>query len=214
MLLNNHLFKRTVLFILIIIFLLNPSIVFANSVSNCEDNIANCLETDQNTDQLNVPENEQTESTTGSLILGILKTGFALLLILALIYIMIKLLGKKNLSLKQTKVLENLGGISLGQNKSLQMVRVGNKILLIGVGENIELLYEITDEAIIETLLHNEDSIDEDNHFLASILSKLGRDNNKHETNFKGLFASELNKLKKQRNKVITRHKEKEDQHE
>lgn len=81
-----------------------------------------------------------------SLAISIVKTIVLLGLILFLIYFLLKLLNKKNRLFQQSKTLENLGGISLGQNKSIQVIRVGEKMYLIGVGDNVELLQEVSDE--------------------------------------------------------------------
>lgn len=215
MLLNNHLRKKILVIATLIFCLLIPTVTSANSVADCKDDIANCLEADNDSNKLSNDAKQESDNATSSLIFGFLKTGFALLLILALIYIMVKFLGKKNHSLQQTKILENLGGISLGQNKSIQMVRVGNKILLVGVGENIQLLDEITDESIIEQLLRDE-PIEQKGQLVSSLLNRLGyknsQDDNTH--NFKNLFSNELNKLKDNQKKAIKLHKEKEDNYE
>ena len=41
--------------------------------------------------------------------------------------------------------MKNMGGISLGQHKSIQLVVIGETYYLIGVGDDISLLKEITD---------------------------------------------------------------------
>ncbi len=68
-----------------------------------------------------------TEMEKDSLAISIVKTIVLLGLILFLIYFLLKLLNKKNRLFQQSKTLENLGGISLGQNKSIQVIRVGEK---------------------------------------------------------------------------------------
>src|SRR5690625_7861512 len=81
---------------------------------------------------------------------------FALLLILALIFFLSKLFNKKNNNLHQLNMMENMGGISVGQNKSIQIVRIGTQFYVVGVGENIDLLKEITDENLQQELIQNE----------------------------------------------------------
>ena len=36
-----------------------------------------------------------------------------------------------------------LGGLTLGQNKSLQLVEIGNSLYLVGIGDNIQLIDKI-----------------------------------------------------------------------
>src|SRR5690625_648829 len=98
-------------------------------------------------DESNLTENDTLGS---SFLLNILKMFFALLLILALIFLIAKLWNRKNNQLQQSNILENLGGIPLGQNKSLQIVRIGNRFYVLGIGESVELLMEITDDHITE----------------------------------------------------------------
>lgn len=70
---------------------------------------------------------------------------FALALIIVLVVLVIKLLGKRNRMLTQGGAIRTLGAVGLGPNKSLQVVEIGDRIYLVGVGENVTLLDKITD---------------------------------------------------------------------
>nr|WP_245251401.1 flagellar biosynthetic protein FliO [Virgibacillus litoralis] len=142
---------------------------------------------------------------------------FALLLVLGLIYLLLKFLSKRNKLFQQVKALENLGGISVGPNKSIQLVRIGSRIFVIGVGENVEMLQEITEEEAKKEILHNNASNEvETKSILTSIFQqKSGSDEaNQSKKDFKNMFSSELNKLKQSRTKLINQRKQKEDKHE
>lgn len=182
--------------------------------ANCEDDIKDSgseteLETDQNkTEQL--PE----FGKSSSLFLSLVKMAFALLLVLALIYLLLKFLRKRNKLFHQVTALENLGGISVGQNKSIQVVRIGTKVFLVGVGENVEMLQEITDEEVKHDLVkkeENEGSPSQVSQWLPSFLQRKTNENN-GDDGFKQLFSEELDKLKQNRKKIINRHKQKEDE--
>ena len=41
--------------------------------------------------------------------------------------------------------IRSLGGVPLGQNKSIQIVEIGHSLFVVGVGENIQLLDKIID---------------------------------------------------------------------
>lgn len=156
------------------------------------------------------------QNQTGSLVFDIIKTVFALLLILALIYILIKFLGKRNKLFNQVKALENLGGISVGQNKSIQIVRIGEKVFIVGVGDNVELLQEIDDEDLIHDLLHSDVQGDfQVNDLVRSIFKqktdKNDRLNEEPQQKFKSLFSNELEKLKENRLTIKNQQKKKED---
>lgn len=197
--------------------LLSPAYVTAKSVSDCLDGTNDCQELEEDDEESTDEPEPIAKNETGSLFLNILKTVFALILILGLIYGMVKVLGKRNQLGQQTKALENLGGISVGPNKSVQMVRVGQKIFLLGVGENIELLDEITDERIKQDLLRDDDTGSNQEQLFSSIFNRFQRHNKSDESNshhFKQLFTEELKKLKFNRKKVINTQQKKDDNYE
>lgn len=187
-------------------------------VGDClgEDPTSECLEEEESIDtgEANQDEKEvlSEEMSTGSIVFQVIKTLFALLLILALIYILIKFLSKRNKLFNQVKALENLGGISVGQNKSIQIVRIGNKVFMVGVGDNVELLQEIDDEDLVKDLiLNNEQGDFQVNHLVQSIFKPKSGDNDEPQQKFKKLFSNELEKLKDNRLNVRNQQKKKED---
>lgn len=148
---------------------------------------------------------------------------FALLLIVALIYGMLKLLNKKNKLTRSTNLLNNLGGIPLGTNKSVQIIQIGDRLFVVGVGENIELLTEIEEQEMKEQLLAEKDTNSSNSASVSKILgntfSNLSNKKEKNEDeisdSFSGMFKSELNHLKQTRTKITNRYKRKEeDKHE
>lgn len=155
------------------------------------------------------------DMNNGSLFLSFLKTIIALAFILVLIYLSLKFLKKRNKLYQQVRALESLGGISVGQNKSIQIVRVGTKVYLIGVGENVELLEEIDDHDVIAELLKKQEPNDfKTGDFLKNLFNK--ETNNHDESSggshphFKQLFSNELTRLKKNRQNLKKQQKEKE----
>ncbi|WP_285766605.1 flagellar biosynthetic protein FliO [Peribacillus sp. SI8-4] len=110
----------------------------------------------QSTDQTSDP------AKVGITVWEFLRMIFATIFVVALLYILLKFINKKNKSYQKANSVENIGGTSLGANRSVQLVKVGGRILVIGVGENIQLLKEIDDPSEYEQLLqdHN-DKIDQ-----------------------------------------------------
>ena len=49
--------------------------------------------------------------------------------------------------------MKNLGGLSLGAQKSAQLIQIGNRLYIVGVGDNITLLKEIDNEEEMNQLL-------------------------------------------------------------
>lgn len=191
-----------------------------NSVLDCLGENADCIDDEVPNNELE--ENEANDdllvnnNQSSSMAFELVKMFFALLLVLGLIYVLLKFLNKRNKLFNQVKALENLGGISVGQNRSIQIIRIGNRLYLVGVGENVEMLQEITDEEVKQDILRNREETQE-NFPIGSLLSSVVS-SRKNQTNqssgseFKKLFSNELNNLKQNRKNIINKHKE--DTHE
>ncbi|MDQ0337275.1 flagellar protein FliO/FliZ [Caldalkalibacillus uzonensis] len=74
------------------------------------------------------------------------------LLVIGLIVLFVRFLGKRQQKLGYHQLFQHMGGTSLGPNKSLQLIKVGDKIYLLGVSEQITLIKEIDDPAEIERI--------------------------------------------------------------
>lgn len=201
--------------VFILLFHFPQSEAFAETgyVDDCLENPENCEEPLESEPEPTEAENELLgeESNSGSLFFEIIKIFFALLLVLALIYITLYFLKKRNKLGNRINSLENIGMISVGQNKSVQLVRVADRLYVIGVGEDVTLLQEIEDEALISKILEEKEanSIDYSNGLpFASFLQKKNKGKEDKTRDFKKLFNNELNSLQKNRKNIIDRHKE------
>jgi len=190
-----------------------------SDVSTASPNVQDCLDNAEDCEEENLdPEIEAgdendfliEEQSNDSLLLNLIRMFFALFLVLALIYIAIRFLGKRNNLFNHARSMENLGGISVGPNRSIQIVRVGGKYYLIGVGENVELLEEITDQQLIDSLVKDQE---QSTGVLQAVLGKKNeKDQAGNRTDFKKLFKTELDQLKQNRKTIINQNKE--DRHE
>jgi flagellar protein FliO/FliZ len=99
------------------------------------------------------------QASTGFSFLDFLRMIAATIFVVALLYFVLKFINKKSRSYQKVRYVQNLGGTSLGSNRSVQLVKVGNSILVVGVGESIQLLKEINDPKEYQELLEsfNED---------------------------------------------------------
>lgn len=95
-----------------------------------------------------------------NLFLDFIKIVFSLLLVLALIYLLYRFAAKRTGRFKEESHLKNLGGVSVGPNRSIQLIRIGNKVMVVGVGDNVQLLKEISEPAEIEALTSQSDAPD------------------------------------------------------
>src|SRR5699024_9404875 len=187
------------------------------NVTDCLEG-ENCEELQQSTEiELNNTNDMLVESenkSSSSFFFNFLKMIFALLLVLALIYFILTFMKKRNKLQANSELLENLGGISLGTNKSVQLIKVGDKVYLVGVGENVELMKEITDESLIETLLTETDDQEPMTSYIQSVFQVKNKQTTNKTSNFTDKFKQELNKLKTERNNLIDDKKVKDDNDE
>lgn len=208
-------------FILLCIILINIVSVDIHSVT-AEENVKDCLENEddclkdleQPINEIDANETEITEesSSTSSLIFNVIKMILALFFVLALIYLLLHFLKRRNKLFQIPHILENLGGISVGQNKSIQLVRIGEKIYVVGVGENVEMLQEITDQEIIEELLQKDQQQINTVPMLQQFFKNqlMGTKENKKET-FSTTLEDELHKIKESRTSIIDKYREKDE---
>ncbi|MEN2464562.1 flagellar biosynthetic protein FliO [Ornithinibacillus sp. FSL M8-0202] len=207
---------------LLLFLIVSPLTVFADGdmvIDQYDDNQDQNKQESEEESPVNLSPNQSISSDNGSLVFDLVKMVFALFLILALIYFVLKFLNRRNKLFNQVKALENLGGIAVGPSKSIQIIRVGSKVYLVGVGENVQLLEEIEDEGMKEEILssYNQQS-DFKPENLLSLLQRKDKQTNENtndtNANFKNLFSNELEKLKENRKKLVNKHTEKEDIHE
>lgn len=78
-----------------------------------------------------------------------------LAVIIGLIIMVIRFLAQKNRSWMGNRAIRLLGGVALGQNKSLQIVEIGRSLYLIGVGENVQLLEKVEQPEEVSEIKHS-----------------------------------------------------------
>ncbi len=112
-------------------------------------------------DNLEEEEEDKEESAVGVTAWDYIKMLFALAFVVGLLYALLKFINGRNRSYGKNRLMKNIGGLSLGQQKSIQLIVVGGTYYLVGVGEDIRLLKEITDPDEIDTLLEYYEEAEE-----------------------------------------------------
>ncbi|ARK30988.1 flagellar biosynthetic protein FliO [Halalkalibacter krulwichiae] len=136
----------------------------------------------------------------------------ALALVIVLIYLLLRFVNKRSQSFRSTQMLQNIGGVSLGQSRSVQLVKVGERILVVGVGETIQLLREIDDKKEMELLVKKQqeqfEQLDQPlNKFISFVSGKFTSNkkqeklknvpNKANQNEFKDLLEKQLKDLSK-----------------
>lgn len=137
----------------------------------------------------------------------------ATIFVVALLYIALRFINKKSRSYQKANFIENIGGASLGSNRSVQLIKVGNSILVVGVGETIQLLKEIDNEEEYGELLQNYNEKMEHMIQPGDLITKLKQKLSIADTKpagFASQFKKQLEELSKDRKKVIKKLDEEE----
>jgi flagellar protein FliO/FliZ len=192
-----------------------------NSVKDCIEKPETCGEQQNSpqkeskstvnspSDQLNSSSVSEESATVGLTVWDFAKMILATVFVVALLYFVLKFVNKKSTIFKSSQLVENLGGVPLGSNRSIQIIKFGNRLLIVGVGENIQLLKEIEDEEEYTQILtdYNSklDQFVQPNILFTKLMNKVNkRKENSHRdvTPFQSLLKKQLNELSKERKKV------------
>lgn len=215
-------FRVTMIFAVLVTFLFVylPTIsVYANDDGNSVDD---CIKKPDKckSDTDPVANEETVASATGvGSTWDYIKMVFALIFVVALFYGLMKFLNKRNLTFQRNQMIQNLGGLSLGAQKSIQLLQIGKSLYVVGVGEDVQLLREITDPQEVEALLalYNEkQEFAATSPYIAEVLSKFKRKNKPNSSTFQQqdsfgtLFEKKIFEIKQERSEELERWKQKE----
>ncbi|WP_254118930.1 flagellar biosynthetic protein FliO [Bacillus sp. FJAT-29790] len=204
--------KRTLLLLLLITIALQglEGSAYAeqlnNSVKDCYEHPETC-----NYNELPKQEGQQTNSEAKKIGLNawdFIKMIFATVFVVGLLYFLLKFINKKSKMYKSSQMIENLGGTALGTNRSVQLIKVGNRILVVGVGENIQLLKEINDSEEYSQIIseYNEkmELLVQPSDIVTKVLqrTKKGQSNEGKGNHFQTLLKTQLEDITKGRKKV------------
>lgn len=216
----------SIILLFFIITSLGLQVVKAESpnVLDCIENNEDCIEEEKQvvgeqieSDEIDHPVTADETFNSSSFMINIIKIIVALLFTLGLLYVVVLLLRRRHGLSQQNDILENLGGIPLGPNRSAQLIRVGSRIYLVGVGENIELMLEVEEEDVVTTLLKQQDELKEQKTIFDQILLKKKnqtKQKNDSTKDFIDELQKELSSLETKRNKLMDDKLKKDDEYE
>lgn len=135
--------------------------------------------------------------------------------VLFVIYFLLKFINKRAQKFNSHSTVQNIGGAGVGSNRSVQIVRVGKRILIVGVGDTVQLLREIEDPIEIEEMLESykqDDLFEQPISKFTGWLQKRKSDNISHsnEDVFRSLLDNEMKDVKRSQDKIHSALEEKD----
>ncbi|WP_286182524.1 flagellar biosynthetic protein FliO [Bacillus sp. ISL-55] len=175
------------------------------SVKDCLKNPDSCDDGQAEKTTTNISDDEQ--SGVGVGFLDFLRMILATAFVAALIYFLLKFINKKSVMYKSSQLVENLGGTSLGANRSVQIVKAGNKLLIVGVGENIQLLKEIDDpeeySQVIQEYNNKMEQLVQPSDIVTKLLKRAKKDDGNQRSEFSALLKNQLSDMASGRKKML-----------
>jgi flagellar protein FliO/FliZ len=202
--------KKKYFYVIAAVFLFSFAAFFMPSLASAsaDTNVSDWLQEKEPGTEQPAQETKAEPVEEQSLFGTVLKLIFYTVLILAMIYGLIKFLAIRQQKFQPNQAVKLMGGTPLGNNKSLQLVKVGGKIYMIGVGDEVTLIKEFTDTeeaGLIEKDLEKQPTVFSNPKF--KLPKKLfgGTDTDtdiKKELGFEKLFKQSLNKQKQKQQQL------------
>lgn len=191
----------------------NGTFATVKFLDDCMENPKDCQE-----DTTSDDETEATDSSSVSMgFWEYIKILIALVFVLGLLLFVLKFLNKRNLSYQQNSVIRNIGGLSVGPQKSVQLVQISNRIYVLGIGEDIHLIKEISAPEDVEQLLvqYGDNQLSgSTTPYIAQLFKKFSQKNQPtnvtESPKFNELFNERIDKIKQERSEELERWKEQE----
>lgn len=187
-------------------------VAYAEKDGMVSDNFEQNNKEEQNKAEVNKADSsEDSTISSGMTAWEYLKILLALAFVVGLLFFVLKLVNRNNKKYQSNQMLQNLGGVSLGQQKSVQLLKVGNSLFLVGVGEDVQMIKEITDPTEQETLIkmHEEKhNLSVQTPYIAEMFQTVKDKFSKQPvepttSDFKEALDEKLNKIKKNRQQQL-----------
>lgn len=139
----------------------------------------------------------------------VLRMIFATIFVVVLLYFLLKFINRKSRVFNTSQLVENLGGTSLGANRSVQIIKAGNQLFIVGVGDSIELLKEIDDPEeyryIIEEYNAKMDQLIQPSDIVTKLLERTKKYQSTKNAvqSFSSVLKNQLSEMSKGRKKLF-----------
>jgi flagellar protein FliO/FliZ len=91
----------------------------------------------------------------GSIYWMMFKVVAFLVVIIGIFLLIMKVISQKNKIFQSGRSMKSIGGLGLGQNKSVQVIQIGNSLYVLGVGNDVKLVAKIDDPDEIQYITDN-----------------------------------------------------------
>ena len=105
---------------------------------------AETVEEKLNPSKNNEPTTQQVDGS--STVVTVVKIVVTLAVLIGGFLLAVRFINERTKGVRQSSRLSHLGGVPLGKDRSVQLVRVHGKIYVVGVGQNVELLDTIEED--------------------------------------------------------------------
>lgn len=147
--------------------------------------------TEENNDIMDQQITEETETTdnepsnTWLFFTALARLVGATVFIILIIYYGAKLIMLNRKKLQSSQYMQTIGVHPLGQNKNIQLIRVGKKVYIVGVADDITLLKEMEVEDAQQLILQEDEDVNSDG-----------------SNKFEGILKNKISEYKNRRNNL------------
>lgn len=148
--------KRFMFVFILLIYLLSfqPTIFAADSSTNGDHSVYETIQKGGEKTKA-LPKKVVDSEQSPSLFPLFLKFIFSFILVVSLLILLLRFLSKRNSMLQSSGPVIHMGGQPLGNNRSLQILHIGQTIYIVGVGETVTLIRTISQGEEYMHLLEN-----------------------------------------------------------
>ncbi|MFT8871354.1 MAG: flagellar biosynthetic protein FliO [Sporolactobacillus sp.] len=144
--------KHLLTALLVLVLLLSPGVRIAHAATTDNGTVSQLFQ-DRKSQKPSSTKSVQSISTDNSnFFIIFLKLIVALAIVIALIYLLYRFVAKRTGTLHTSRMIKNIGGVALGGNRSVQLIQVGQHVLVVGVGDSVHLIQTITDPVLVSEL--------------------------------------------------------------
>jgi len=207
---------RKILFLALLSFLmvivpLNNTVSFAAqsspTVNQClgQQNSSKCDDNSKKRSQQDISSIDKPSNLT---FFDYIKMIFSFLFVMGLLFLVLYWIKRNGTSFSKNELVKSIGGKSIGSNKSVQLLKIGSSIYVVGVGENVTLLKEIDEEE--EKALITKQFEDKFNNdlkvpkWLEKFTNRDGNVDKKQTQSFQSLFKEQLSSLNERKKSLLS----------